>query len=168
MKLLSTKQVALDELSPYPDNPRNGDTDAIGESLDAHDQYRAIVVWAQLPSGDPGPMQVLAGNHLYFAAGERGRPKLLCHLVECDADEARRIVLVDNRTSDLAGYDNGQLAELLQSLGGDFTGTGYDQEALEGVLAQLSRDAGEQLGESTRTCPACGHTAPASKFKSED
>lgn len=167
MKMLATKQVPLEELSPYPDNARNGDTDAIAASLDAHDQYRAIVVWAS--DGEGGtPMQVLAGNHTYFASGERGRKRMLCHLIECDADEARRINIADNRLPELGGYDTAQLVENLQALEGDFTGTGYDQDGLDALLKQLDQEAGAPIEESTRCCPSCGHVAPASKFKSED
>lgn len=167
MKMMSTKQVPLEELSPYPDNARNGDTDAIAESLDAHDQYRAIVVWASDGNGRE-PMQVLAGNHTYFAAGERGRKRMLCHLIECDADEARRINIADNRLPELGGYDTAQLAENLQALEGDFTGTGYDQDGLDKLLAQLDAEGGESIGEPVWTCPECGHQTTAAKFKAGD
>jgi ParB-like chromosome segregation protein Spo0J len=170
VKLLKTAQVPIEQLQPYPGNPRNGDVDAIAESLAVHDQYRAIVVWAVNPTTRAEPMQVLAGNHTFLAAHQLERPKVLCHLIECDDDEARRICLVDNRTNDLAGYDSQQLADLLKDLEGDFSGTGWDQDGLDRLLKQIATDEAQQLDpqqEATLTCPKCGHEAPSGKFRPE-
>lgn len=176
-KVLWTKQVPIEQLTPYPGNPRNGDTDAIAASLRAHDQYRAIVVWAGDGSGPvSAPFQVLAGNHTYLAAGEIGKGKMLCHGIECSADEAKRIVLVDNRTNDLAKYDNQQLADLLQSLEGEmgepgyFDGTGYNVEALDELLERINSDESKPLNppEPEYQCPECGHKAKRSEFVPED
>jgi len=95
-------------------------------------QYRPVVV------NRPG-MEVLAGNHVLQAARALGWERLEVCLVEVDAETARRIVLADNRTSDLATYDSEQLVELLSEVG-DLTGTGYDQAALEQLLEETAGD----------------------------
>ena len=151
-----TVLVPLGQLNPYPSNPRNGDIEAIVESLRHHGQYRAIVV-------NRPTMQVLAGNHTLHALHEIGAKDALVHFVDVSEEEAARIVLVDNRTNDKAGYDQGLLAELLQSLP-DLSGTGWDTESLDGLLAELPNFEPTSLEEQGRldqtkpiTCPACGH-----------
>jgi hypothetical protein len=103
-------------------NPRRGDVEAIQASLERDGQYRALVV-------NRRTNEVLAGNHTLAAAKRLGLRELAVTYVDVDADQARRIVLADNRTSDVAGYDEAALAKLLQGLP-DLAGTGYDSAAL--------------------------------------
>jgi ParB-like chromosome segregation protein Spo0J len=97
------------ELRLYPGNPRRGDLEAIKDSLRRHGQYRPIVA-------NRGTGEVLAGNHLLLAARELGFEQLAVAFVDVDHEQAKRIVAVDNRTSDLASYDEESLAALLSSL----------------------------------------------------
>lgn len=129
--VLETKAVPLASLRPYPANPRNGDVDLIRESVRAHGQYRAMVV-------NRRTMEVLAGNHLLHAMLAEGFTEGLAHFVDVDDEEAARIVLIDNRASDLARYDDGLLAQLLESLP-DLDGTGYDAQALAELLRGNTR-----------------------------
>ena len=116
---------------PYGRNPRRGDTRAIRESLERNGQYRPIVV-------NRRTMEVLAGNHTLAAALELGWTELAATFVDVDDEQAQRIVLVDNRSNDLAGYDSGLLAELLEELP-DLDGTGYDLASLDALLEELGR-----------------------------
>ena len=84
-------------------------------------------------------MEVLAGNHTLLAARELGWDEISVTFVEVDAEQARRILLVDNRTNDLAGYDLQELVDLLAELP-DLEGTGYDQAALGDLLDELAPD----------------------------
>ncbi len=122
----ATVRVPLGRLKLYPANPRRGDVAAIVQSLRRHGQFRALVV-------NRPTMEVLAGNHTLLALREIGATQALVHYVEVDADQAARIVLVDNRTNDLASYEEGVLADLLSSLP-DLEGTGYDERALEELV----------------------------------
>jgi ParB-like chromosome segregation protein Spo0J len=128
---LVTERVHVSTLRPYPANARNGDTDAIAESLRANGQFRPIVV-----SSDG---VVLAGNHTMFAAMELGWEELdIVRLpITGDSNEAAKIVLADNRTADRARYDDGLLLELLRSLDGDLYGTAFDSDDLA-ALAHLA------------------------------
>ena len=74
---LKPLEVPVAGLTPYPRNPRNGDTDAIRESLLAHGQYRPIVV--RKSTGE-----VLAGNHTYAAALELGWDHVAATYVDVD------------------------------------------------------------------------------------
>jgi hypothetical protein len=80
---------------------------------------------------------VLAGNHILLGACELGFERLAVAFIDVDDEQARRIVAVDNRTSDLAGYDPGSLAALLSSLP-DLAGTGYGDADLSKLLDELA------------------------------
>src|SRR5436190_1764615 len=103
---LALAVVKLSGLRPYDRNPRRGDVQAIKESLLENGQYRPIVV-------NRPTMEVLAGNHTLRAARELGWREIAVTYVDVDPERARRIVLADNRTNDLAGYDAAKLVELL-------------------------------------------------------
>src|SRR5439155_16353369 len=121
--ILETRTVSIEGLKPYARNARRGDVEAIAASLRVHGQYRPIVVRA-------ATNEVLAGNHTLKAAQEEGWDEILATFISCSEEEAKRIVLVDNRASDLATYENEALADLLQELP-SLDGTGYDQAALD-------------------------------------
>ena len=130
------QRLPIDDLTPYHENPRRGDVTAIADSLRAHGQFRPLVVNRGTDTGRP--WEVLAGNHTLMAAlsldgsGHEFRT-LDCYVVDVSADEARRIVLADNRTSDLGAYDDAALLDMLQGMD-DLTGTGYDDDALADLL----------------------------------
>ncbi len=122
--------VPISSLRPHPRNPRRGDLEAVKDSLSHHGQYRPVV--ANRRTGE-----VLAGNHVYRAASELGFSEIAATFVDLSDDEALKIVLVDNRTSDLAGYDDALLVELLSELG-DLSGTGFDEAALDDLLEEVA------------------------------
>ncbi|MER5917803.1 ParB N-terminal domain-containing protein [Streptomyces sp. NPDC001982] len=123
--------VPVDDLTEYHRNPRNGDVDAIAESLRVNGQYKAIVVNRGTHTGRPN--EILAGNHTWAAAKQLGWEQIAATWVDVSDEDAARIVVVDNRTSDLAGYDSDLLADILEELP-DLDGTGYDQNALDKLL----------------------------------
>jgi DNA modification methylase len=129
--IAETVSVPLESLKPYPSNPRNGDIELIADSLRHHGQYRALVV-------QRSTNRVLAGNHTLHALHETGATEALVHMRDVDDEEAARINLVDNRANDVAKYDDGLLAELLQSLP-DLEGTGFDDRALDDLLTRLGQ-----------------------------
>jgi DNA modification methylase len=128
---IDSLKVAIADLRPYPGNPRRGDLGAIRASLERNGQYRPIVV-------NRRRMEVLAGNHTLRAATELGWSEIAATFVDVDDDQAQRIVLADNRTNDLAGYDSEALVELLEALP-DLDGSGYDGAALDALLDEIGR-----------------------------
>jgi len=156
---LEAHSVALPELRPYPDNPRRGDVAAITASLRELGQYRPIVV-------NRLTMEVLAGNHVLEAAVALGWKRVDVTFVDVDDDGARKIVLADNRTSDLATYDSEDLLELLSEVG-DLTGTGYDQGALDELIEEVSGSmplADDEVPE----CPDEPRTQPGERIEVGD
>lgn len=143
----------IGEVRPHPDNARNGDVDAIAESMRQNGVYRPII--AQRSTG-----YVLAGNHQYAALMSMGSAKAAVVFVDVDKDEARRIMLADNRTADLGGYDDGLLlrilAETAQTDAG-LLGTGYTDDDLDSLLARVNdplhdidRDAEVEAGKAAK------------------
>lgn len=120
----------LADLKPHPANPRNGDTALIAESLSVNGQYRPIVTTTD--------GTILAGNHTYAAAAELGYESIACVVLNLDpsSPEAMRIMLADNRTSDVGRYDEPLLLRLIDALDGDLEGSGYHDD---GSLALLRR-----------------------------
>jgi len=126
--------VDIDSVQPHEKNVRQGDIGAISESLKAHGQYRPIVV-------DKRTNRILAGNHTWKAAKALGWQQIAAGYVETkDDDEALRILLADNRTTDLASYDDSGLAELLKQLSETdigLEGTAFDGDDLDALLKDL-------------------------------
>ncbi len=126
---LTSQTIPVQDLKPYPGNPRRGNVEAIKESLERNGQYRPIVARR-------ATSEVLAGNHTLAAAKELNWTEIAVTYLDCDAEQAKRIVLADNRTNDLAGYDDQALVDLITELP-DLAGTGYDQAALDSLLDEL-------------------------------
>jgi ParB-like chromosome segregation protein Spo0J len=119
---MNVVQVPVATLHQHPDNPNNGDVDAIAESISVNGFYQPIVV-------QTSTRYILAGNTRYAAAIKLGLTEVPVVFAEVDRKAATRILLADNRTSQLAWMDEPQLAGLLESvyeteLG--LSGTGYD------------------------------------------
>lgn len=123
------RDIELSTLSPFDGNARVGKVDVIADSLRVNGQYRPIVVNIGSQTGRPN--EVLAGNHTVDAARLLGWETISAVHVDVDDQAARRIVLADNRTSDLGGYDEDILADLLGA--GDLSGTGFAEVDLDAL-----------------------------------
>ena len=135
------QHISVDKLRCHPANPREGDVGAVWESIEQNGFFGALVV--QKSSG-----HVLAGNHRLLAAREAGMDEVPVIYVDVDDEHAMRILLADNRTSDIATYDGEGLADLLEHLASTddgLAGTGYDGDALDELLNDLGRLNGEPV-----------------------
>lgn len=127
--------VEIDGIKPHPDNPRRGDVEAIRASIRANQFFGAVLV-------QRSTRRILAGEHRWRAAKAEGMATIPVLWVDVDDDKALRILLADNRGSDLAGYDEEKLAAMLRDLAATetgFEGTGYDQASFDDLLAELSK-----------------------------
>lgn len=154
--------VPIDSVKPWPDNPRRGDTGALAESLHANGQYRPAVV--QAATG-----RICAGNHMWLAAKNLGWSHIAAIHVDLTDEEAKRILVADNRIGELGGYDERLLAGVLGELATTdlaLEGTGYDQDALEDLVAMVEAPADlnslEQRYGPWEPTPAPGDTASGS------
>lgn len=148
------------ELKEHPENPNQGDVGAIHTSTEANGWYGAITV--QKSTG-----YVLAGNHRLQERKARGATRV--PIIERDVDDATalRILLGDNRTAQLATYDEHALLVLLQreAANDNLLGTGWDGDDVDALAERLDESFGPEstppprLDQSAeRTCPECGHT----------
>lgn len=137
---------SVSDLTPHPSNPRQGDVGSIHESIDVNGFYGALIV--QKSTG-----HVLAGNHRLKAAVASGAETVPVIEVDCDDETATRILIADNRTNDVASYDNDALANLLKELASTsgLAGTGFDGDDLDQLLGDIDADisalTGNGLGE---------------------
>ena len=127
--------VPIDDLIRHPDTPRRGDIPAISASIEVNGWYGAVVAQSST-------RHVLAGNNRMEAARRLGMTDLPVHWLDVDDATARRIMLADNRTSDLATYDDAVLVQLLEAAAADddLIGTGYDSDDLDDLLADIVDD----------------------------
>lgn len=129
MNISDAQTVPIDTVQPYGENPRKGDVELIADSLGKNGQYRPITV-------NKRDGKILTGNHTWKAAKTLGWEEIAVAFVDVDEATARRIVLVDNRSNDIASYDNYALAALLEAAEADggLLGTGFDDEALKALV----------------------------------
>lgn len=138
IRLLNLESALTDPeaLKIHEVNPRQGDVGALCVSFQENGFYGAVIV-------DKRDGRVLAGNHRVMAARHLGMMQIPVQYVETDGDiHALKVLLADNRHSDLATYDNDLLAELLQTVAAadSLLGTGYDGDDLDDLLAELGRN----------------------------
>ena len=128
--MLSIEQIKIDGVMPHPQNVRQGDVGAISESLKVHGQYRPIVI-------QKSTNYIIAGNHTWKAAKSLGWKEIAVTFIDVDDEQALRILLMDNRSNDLATYDDSGLIELLTQLANtpeSLEGTGFDGDDLDQLI----------------------------------
>lgn len=136
---LDGQVLPIDSLEEYPGNPRQGDIGLIAILLKTHGQLLPVTV-------NRRTRRILTGNHLTAAAKQLGWTHIWVAWVDVDDDGEKRILLADNRTSDLATYDNDALGRALAQIGPNrITDTGFTLHDLEDVIA------GKAIRETTRT-----------------
>jgi ParB-like chromosome segregation protein Spo0J len=129
-------EAALAELLDHPDNPRQGDDDAVADSIEVNGFYGVIIAQAST-------RRILAGHtrrRNLMDAGSATGPVLWL-----DVDDARalRILLADNRTAELAAWIPGKLADVLAAMGADIAGSGFTVADVAIAIAQAADAAGQ-------------------------
>lgn len=133
MNDLVIEKISVKSLKPFPGNARRGDIDEVAASLQAHGQFRPILV-------QKSSNQVIAGNHTLAAAKKLGWKQIDITYLDVDDIQAKKINLIDNRTSDLGSYDYDALLAQMNELP-DLEGTGYPIDLLEQILADAENDS---------------------------
>lgn len=127
-------RVDVELLKLWPGNPRRGNREAIRESIRVNGLYKPLLV-------QRGTDQVLVGNNTLAEARELGIRQVDVIYKDVDDETGRRIMLADNRTSDVSGYDDEALYTALLTMD-DLAGTGWSLEDAEALL----RMSGESDG----------------------
>lgn len=130
------ESVPVDTISPHPSNPRRGDTEIIKASIKAHGFFGACVV--QRSTG-----YILVGNHRWQAAVDTGETDVPVLWADVDDEKAKRILIADNRTAELAHWDETALhvllAELAVSVAG-LDGLAFSTDDLASIAASQGDD----------------------------
>lgn len=162
---LTVKRMALADLVLDPRNARvhsEKNLDAIISSLRKFGQQKPIVVTAD--------NLVVAGNGTMAAAAHLGWGEIDVVVTSLKGKQATAYGLADNRTAELAMWDDDVLSDLLKELGevGEAAGLGWDAEELVGMADLLYPDLDKPSDppapppepvsrEKKNHCPACGH-----------
>lgn len=125
------------DLEDHPDNPKDHDIGAISESIDTSGFY-GVVIAQEWPDT---PHYILAGHGRKDTLIAKGVDVVPVIFVQCDPDTAARIVLIDNRSTELGGYRPDRLLDLLlkRAQADDFAGTGYDLDDTTRLLTELGK-----------------------------
>lgn len=148
---MQIRRVQIAEIVPYENNPRRNDdaVEAVAESI-RQCGYRARIIVDE-------NMVVLAGHTRLKAMQRLGWTE--CEVqVEDDLSEEqkRKYRLLDNKMSELAGWDFDRLTQELDGM--DFEGMDIDWRLPDVSPIDLEEDGGEnrQDGVQVMHCPKCG------------
>ena len=140
---LSITYTNVAEIEPHPENANIGNVEAIVESIRTNGYYAPIIV--QASTG-----YILAGNHRYKAMLELHMAEVPVVFMDVDDEQAKRIMIADNRTTRLGHDDPEALLAILEELGESdigLIGTGYTASDVDRLIATLDTDDLDLLTE---------------------
>lgn len=150
---MNIKEIAIASLREYENNPRNNDSavDAVAESIREFGFKVPIVI--------DGNNMIVCGHTRVKAAKKLGMETVPCIIAnDLTPEQIKAFRLVDNKTSELAGWDFAKLEEELAALNGfDMSAFGFAQN--EDVdINSFFEDAGEKKEKEPKRiqCPHCG------------
>ena len=165
---VKVKKVQLSDISQDPANVRKHserNLDSIAASLRAFGQQKPIVIDSR--------GIILAGNGTYEAARRIGWTEIDAVETELSGTSATAYAIADNRTSELAEWDDTALAETLRALQSEefnIEAAGFTDAEVDDLITRLGNDVIEnnEVPESSATeidpdgfsmeciCPKCG------------
>jgi ParB family transcriptional regulator, chromosome partitioning protein len=164
---MKIEHASLDKIHPDPANVRRHperNLDAIKASLARFGQQKPIIV-------DAAGI-IRAGNGTYEAAKALGWDSIAVVRTALQGSEATAYAIADNRTAELAEWDDAALAETLRSLQSedfDLDSVGYTDDEVDAILEKLAGgivpdfqptsidEQGRLDQKAPVTCPECGH-----------
>ena len=112
--------IAIDRLSPHPDNPRRwlGDLAELADSIKASGVLQNLTVVPVEPKNPDTSYTIIIGHRRYAAAKIAGLTELPCVVVEMTEREQLQTMLVENmQRSDLTVYEQAQGFQMMLNLG---------------------------------------------------
>lgn len=143
----------LADIRPYEQNPRcnDGAIDAVAASIEQFGFRQPVVV--------DGDGVIVCGHTRWKAAQKLGLAKVPVHVAaDLSPEKIRAYRVADNKTAELAGWDDDLLAaELagLEDFGLDWTTMGFSDEELDSLLDVDAPEAAQDIDE----VPAAPETA---------
>jgi len=164
---MKIESVPIESISTDPANLRKHDErniSAIIASLRRFGQQHPIVIDSR--------GIVLAGNGRYEAIKRLGWPTILAVRSDLAGVDATAYAIADNRTAELANWDDTALAETLRALQSeefDIQAAGFTGDEVDQLIEKLASeivpdfqpgtidDQGRLDEKAKTTCPECGH-----------
>lgn len=135
---LESRLVPIESITPYPDNPRRGEQEAITASIRDLGLYAGVVV--QRSTG-----RIVVGNHRRHGLVDLGAQLIPVDFLDVDDTRAAAIVARDNRTSDMGGYDDADLLALLSSEPEVLALSGYGDDDLAALVERILDSPGADV-----------------------
>ena len=127
--------VEIDSLTPDPSNARKHDKrniEAIKASLARFGQTKPIVLHANGST-------IIAGNGTWYAAKELGWTHIAAAKTNLDTAEAVAYGIADNKTAELAEWEDDTLRDLMDALPDDLKlTTGFEVDEIDGLEIDAS------------------------------
>lgn len=129
------------QLKQHPDNTRKGDVGMVATSLHKFGQLKQIVLhqYSEAHEHHDAGTVIVAGNHTTQGIEQLTWTHAAVVQPGLTDDEADQFLLMDNRASDTATYDDAELVKLLERHmeAGTLDGTGYDADDVDDLMAAL-------------------------------
>ena len=127
--------VSIDSLTPDPSNARKHDKrniEAIKASLARFGQTKPIVLHSNGTT-------IIAGNGTWYAAKELGWTHIAAAQTSLDTAEAVAYGIADNKTAELAEWEDDTLRDLMDALPDDLKlATGFEGDEIDGLEIDAS------------------------------
>lgn len=146
ISIIRTERAKINQYEPHPENARRGNHDVIKESLERFGQYKPVVV-------NEATGRIVAGNNVWAVMRNQGWTEYDASIIDVDEETELEILLVDNRASDLASYDDAILMANLHQI--DEAGRiGWASlEEAENQIANTLRQVEEDTGYEVPPAP---------------
>ncbi len=154
---LDPQTLPLTAVSHHPENPRyhsRKQIEEIAASISDHG-YVAGSMTVQLST-----MYLLKGNGVYDALTMLGYTEADFIVKDMTDTEARQFMIRDNRLSDMSTWMKPELDALLVELkedGKKLEDMGFDESALDKVMAAMPVADPSPAIQRLKTCPSCGY-----------
>jgi ParB-like chromosome segregation protein Spo0J len=137
---MKVQQIKIDKLIPYENNPRVNEfaVDAVMESIKRFGFRNPILV--------DKDMVIIAGHTRLWAARMLNLDSVPVHIAkDLDEDQVRQLRIADNKTAELAEWDDQKLAdEIRQILEHEESIPGFTDEEIENLIQDFKDEEGIQ------------------------
>ena len=154
---LTTTMLPLSALVPWDRNPRknNAAAERLAYTIQTHGWTTPLLVQAS-------SKRIIGGHTRLKAALKLGMTDVPCMLLDVDDRTADAIAIADNRLGELAEWDADELGALLRGLdedGADMAAVGYDDGELAELLDALATPEDDEWADALGGLPE-GDRAP--------
>ena len=128
---MELKRMKMTEISHHPQNVRihtKRNLELLKNSLSTFGLYKPILV-------QKSTKYIIAGNGTYQAAQALGWEQIDCNLIDVNDEQAKTILIMDNRSSDLSEMDEKAVLDLLKDFDQNSLDlSGYDDKEIDKML----------------------------------